>query len=245
MGTSSGYMPPTGADWTSLKKQIGKLLEKPEKKDLVISKFISAIGGSKGFSSANKSNKSSGGNFTSSSARKTAQNVLSFFSDINNHGLKQALNNRGIDFTDKTFDDLKETLIEYFSEPSIDGDSDASSRAIIKVMDGLLENIETEEELEDYFNDVISTDKSKMILEKFYEEYIYERFSRIFFEYIVKESNNEDAVEKLEIAKDAISSKMSTYQCEYDLKKIDFHGQDGANFVQGILQDILELFEEE
>jgi len=247
MGTSSGYISPTGGDWTSIKNQIGKLLNKPEKKDLVMSKFISALGGAEGFSSTNrpKGNNSGGKGktFTSSSARKTSQNVLSFFSDISNQGLEKTLKDRNIDFTNKTVDDVKETLIEYFAEPSIDGDSDASSRAIATVMDGLFDNIQIEEELEDYFIDIISTEKSKMIIEDFYEEYIYERFARIFFEDITKKSNQNDAVDTLEMAKDTINSKISTYQCKSDLTKINFHGQDGADFVQGILQDILEIFE--
>lgn len=249
MGTSSGYMPPNGADWTSLKIQIGKLLGKPEKKDLVMSKFVTALGGAEGFSSANKAKGGKGGSvgktFTSSSARKTSQNILGFFNDIQKYGLEQTLQDRGIDFNNKTLDDVKEVLIEYFSEPSIDGDSDASSRAIATVMDKILENIETEEELENYFSDVISTEKSKNILEDFYAEYIYERFARIFFEDITKKSNQNDAVDILEMAKDTINSKISTYQCKSDLTKIDFQGQDGADFVQGVLQDILEIFEGE
>lgn len=249
MGTSSGYMPPNGADWTSLKIQIGKLLGKPEKKDLVISKFVTALGGAEGFSSANRDKGVKGGSkgktFSSSSARKTSQNILGFFSDVYQQGLEQTLQERGIDFNNKTLDDVKDTLIEYFSEPSIDGDSDASSRAIATVFDKIFENIETEKELENYFSDVISTEKSKDILEDFYVEYIYERFARIFFEDITKKSNQDDAIDILEMAKDTISSKISTYQCKSDLTKINFHGQDGANFVQGILQDILEIFEEE
>ena len=242
-------MPPNGADWTSLKIQIGKLLGKPEKKDLVISKFVTALGGAEGFSSANRDKGVKGGSkgktFSSSSARKTSQNILGFFSDVYQQGLEQTLQERGIDFNNKTLDDVKDTLIEYFSEPSIDGDSDASSRAIATVFDKIFENIETEKELENYFSDVISTEKSKDILEDFYVEYIYERFARIFFEDITKKSNQDDAIDILEMAKDTISSKISTYQCKSDLTKINFHGQDGANFVQGILQDILEIFEEE
>lgn len=247
MGTSSGYIPPTGADWTSLKNQIGKLLDKPEKKDLVMSKFVSALGGAKGFSSNQSKLATSGGRrgktFSSSNAKKTSQNVLGFFSDIRSQGLKQTLQDRGIDFQNKNLDDIKETLIEYFSEPSTDGDSDASSRAIATVMDKIFDELETEEELEGYFNDIISTEKSKIILSDFYENYIYERFQRIFFEDITKKSNQEDAVDVLDMVKDTIHATMSTYQCNNNLENIDFHGQDGADFVQGILQDILEIFE--
>lgn len=258
MGTSSGYKPPSGGNWTSLKRQMGMLLDEPDKKELVLSKFITAIGGAEKFSSSNKpigsnpsggSGGSSGGSsgsksFKSSSARKTTQNVLGFFSDINNNGLSQTLQDRNIDLSDKNLDEIKETLIDYFIEPSTDGDTDASSRAITTVMDDLFDDISTEEELEDYFNDVISTEKAEKILCGFYENYIFELFARTFFEDRTQHSNQDDTSEILDIVKETIKSKISIHQCSANIKGIDFKGQDGANFVQGILNDILEILED-
>lgn len=249
MGTSAGYIPPSGNNWNSLKRQMGMLLDKPEKKELVLSKFITAIGGSERFSTSNRpignnANSGRGKSFKSSSARKTSQNVLGFFSDINTNGLSQALQDRNIDLNDKNLEEIKETLIDYFTEPSIDGDTDASSRAIVTVMDDLFSEISTEEELENYFNDVISTEKAEKILCGFYENYIFELFARTFFEDRTQHSNQSDAVEILDIVKETIKSKISTHQCRANLQDIDFKSQDGANFVQGILNDILEILED-
>jgi hypothetical protein len=252
MGTSAGYMPPSGDNWNSLKRQMGMLIDKPEKKELVLSKFITALGGSEKFSTSNKpiSNTSNSRNsarsksFKSSNARKTSQNVLGFFSDINSNGLSQALQDRNINLNDKNLEEIKETLIDYFTEPSIDGDTDASSRAIVTVMDDLFSEISTEEELENYFNNVISTEKADKILCGFYENYIFELFARTFFEDRTQHSNQSDAVEILDIVKETIKSKISTYQCKANLQGIDFKSQDGANFVQGILNDILEILED-
>lgn len=251
MGTSAGYIPPSGDNWNSLKRQMGMLLDKPEKKELVLSKFITAIGGSEKFSASNRpmgnnsngSNSRKGKSFKSSSARKTSQNVLGFFSDINTSGLSQALQDRNIDLNDKNLEEIKETLIDYFTEPSIDGDTDASSRAITTVMDDLFSEISTEEELENYFNNVISTEKAEKILCGFYENYIFELFARTFFEDRTQHSNQSDTVEILDIVKETIKSKISTHQCKANLEDIDFKSQDGANFVQGILNDILEILE--
>lgn len=248
MGTSAGYVPPSGGDWNSLKRQMGMLLDEPSKKDLVLSRFISAIGGAEGFSSSNRPTSSTGGtrarSFKSSSARQTSQNVLGFFSDINVNGLAKTLADRQIDLSNKSLEDIKEILIDYFSEPSTDADSDAASRAIATVMDELFNEITTEQELEDYFSNVITTDKSEMILCGFYENYIYELFARTFFEDRTKHSNQNDAIEILEIVKETIKSKISTYQCSANFQDINFNGQDGADFVQGILNDILEIFED-
>lgn len=260
MGTSAGYEAPSGGKWNSLKRQLGGLLDEPnDKREVVLSKFVKAIGGASGFSS---SDRQSGGNtagnradgrsrrsgnksFNSSSGRKAAQNVLGFFSDIHASGFTQALQDRNIDLTDKNLNDIKEILIDYFSEPSINADTDAASRAIATVMDDLFSEISTEAELEAYFNDVISTDKGEMILCGFYENYIFELFARTFFEDRTKHSNQQDAIDILDIVKETIKSKISTYQCNANLQDIDFKGQDGANFVQGILNDILEILEDE
>jgi len=254
MGTSAGYESPSGGNWNSLKRQMGMLIEEPNRKEVVVSKFVKAIGGAEAFSSSNKATGvfagSSGGSgrqktFKSSSARKTSQNVLGFFSDVSINGLEQALEDRNIELSGKNLDDIKEVLIDYFGEPSTDADTDASSRAIATVMDTLFSEISTESELEDYFNDVISTEKAEIILCGFYENYIYELFSRVFFEDRTKYSNQTDASDILDIVKDTIHSKISTYKCKASLKGIDFKGKDGTDFVQGILNDILEILEEE
>lgn len=250
MGTSSGYIAPSGGDWNSLKRQMGMLLDEPDKRNLVVSKFISAIGGSEGFSSSNKptnnATRSSGNKvFNSSKARKTSQDVLGFFSDIHTAGLAKALQDRNLDLNNKNLEDIKEILIDYFSEPSTDADSDAASRAIATVMDKIFSEITTEQELDDYFSNVITTKKAEIILCGFYESYIYELFARTFFEDRTKHSNQAEAIEILEIVKETIKSKISTYQCHANLQNIDFKGQAGADFVRGILNDILETLEGE
>ena len=246
MGTSAGYMPPSGGDWNSLKRQMGMLLDNPEKRNIVLSRFVTAIGGAEGFSFSNKPQAGGGGghSFRSSSARQTSQHVLSFFSDVHNFGLEKTIQERGLDFKDKNLEEIKDLLIDYFSEPSSDTDSDASSRAIASVLDELFDDIDTEEELENSFSEIISTEKSEFILCGFYERYIFELFAKVFFEDRTLHDNQEDASDILEIAQDTIKAKIATFKCSYNLKDIDFKEQDGADFVQGILKDILEILED-
>jgi len=250
MGTSKGYEPPKGGNWNSLKNQMGKLLDHPEKKEKVVSKFIKALGGSEGFSSSSKpSNVSTGGGrgtaFKSSTARSTLQSVGAFFSDIHSQGLHQATQSRGIDLTNKTLDETKEALIEYFITPATDSDSACASIAITTVIENLFNDISEEDELEEFLKDVISSDKAKNIVCRFYENYIYELFSRIFFEDRTFKTNQNDAIEILEIVKTTINAKIATYQCSNNIANVDFHSQAGSDFVQGILKDILEVLEVE
>lgn len=248
MGTSKGYEPPNGGDWNSLKRQMGDLLDNHIKKEKVVSKFIKALGGSEGFSSSSKpTNISSDGGrgtaFKSSTARRTLQSVGAFFSDIHSQGLHQATQSRGIDLTNKTLDETKEALIEYFITPAIDSDSACASFAIATVIENLFNDISDEDNIEEFLKDVITSDKAKNILCGFYENYIYELFSRIFFEDRTFKTNQNEAVEILDIVKTTINAKIATYQCSNNIASVDFHSQAGSDFVQGILKDILEVLE--
>ncbi len=251
MGTSKGYEPPTGGDWNSLKRQIGSLLEQPEeKKKIVISRFVRALGGADNFSSYNKPKnipvgvgKSS--SFKSSTARTTVQNIGSFFSDISQNGLQGATKSRGIDIVGKTIDEVKEAFIDYFLTPAIDSDSACASLAVETVMNNLFDDISDSDDLEEFLSNVINTDKAKELVCGFYENYIYELFARSFFEDRTKNTNQNDAIEILEIVKTAIHEKLATFQCSENIANIDFNSQDGSDFVQGTLKEILEILEEE
>ncbi len=250
MGTSKGYEPPSAGNWNSLKRQLGKLLEQPEeKKHKVVSKFILALGGSESFSSNSKptiivSGSGKSESFKSSTVRSTAQNIGLFFSDISNQGLEKATESRGIDLKNKTLDEVKEALIDFFITPANDSDSACASLAIATVIEELFQGISDVDEIENYLSSIITSDKAKILICGFYKNYIYELFSRIFFEDRTIHTNQNDAIEILDIVKETINSKISTYQCSSNISDIDFHGQDGANFVQGILKEILEVLEE-
>lgn len=250
MGTSKGYEPPSGGDWNSLKRQMGGLLENPEKKNKVVSKFVKVLGGAERFSSHNKPTSipiggGSSSSFKSSAARNTVQGLGLFFSDISEHGLQEAVESRGIDIAEKTLDEVKELFIDFFLTPAIDSDSACASKAIETVMEKLFDEISNEDELENVLSDVIQTEKAKELVCGFYENYIYELFSRTFFEDRTLKTDQSDSIEILEIVKETINTKISGIQCSRNIEDIDFNSQEGSDFVQGILKDILEVLEEE
>jgi len=246
MGTSKGYLPPQkqGSAWHSLNIQLGKLHKNPEKIDLVLSKFITSIGGANAFSSSNSSSSGSG-TFKSSSARKTAQKLGSFFSDTSRIGFKEALESRNIELEGKTVSEIKEVLIDYFIETSTDADTYAASKAISNIMDELFDGINSEEELESYFTQLITSENKKIIMCGFYENYIYLLFERIIFEKRSEHSGLDNASEILGHARDAISAKVQKFQCNIKLEDIDFNGKEGADFVKSILNEVLEIMEDD
>jgi hypothetical protein len=253
MGTSSGYSPPRGGDWNSLKRHLRKLsddISNDTEAKIVVRKFIKAIGGSEAFAKSGKSSSIGKGvnrkSFSSAVARKVSSNVLGFIGDASRFGLHQALKSRGLlNLQGKSLNEIKETLIEFFSEPSVDGDAEAASRAVAKVFEDIFEQVESERELEAFFSKVMSPKESEMLLCSFYEYYIYELFARTFFEDNMSRFGLEKSIELLETVQETIKAKIERYHCTKDLSTINFASHEGQLFVQGILQNILEILEED
>ncbi|MDD3597019.1 hypothetical protein [Sulfuricurvum sp.] len=253
MGTSSGYSPPTGGDWNSLKRHLRSLSDDTTndiEAKKVVSKFIKAIGGAEAFAAGRRPTSSSGGgsqkSYSSAAARRISSNVLSFISDTSKSGLQQALIDRGlIDLKGKSLGEIKEALIGFFSEPAVDGDAEAASRAVAKVFEDIFDRVESEAEVESIFSNIISPDESEMFLCSFYEHYLYELFARTFFEEMMSKFGREKSIELSETVQDTIKAKIQRFQCTKDLSKIDFNSPEGQTFVQGILQNILEILEDE
>lgn len=253
MGTSSGYSPPTGGDWNSLKRHLRNLsddMKNDTEVKIVISKFIKAIGGPEAFAAAGRPSSSAGGttqrSFSSASARKVSSSALNFIGDASRVGLHQALADRGlVNLEGKSLGEIKETLIEFFSEPAVDGDAEAASRAVAKVFEDIFERVESEVELEHIFSNILSANESEIFLCSFYEHYIYELFARTFFEDTMSKFGKEKAIELLETVQDTIKAKVQRHQCTKDLSTIDFKSAEGQLFVQGILQNILAILEDD
>ena len=67
----------------------------------------------------------------------------------------------------------------------------------------------------------------------------------MFFEDITFKTNQADAEEILEIVKETIHTKISNIKCNRNLSDVDFNSDEGKDFVQGMLKEILEVLEEE
>ena len=249
MGTSSGYLPPTGGDWHSIKTHLSDLSKDTTnntKARVIISKFIKAIGGATAFAAEERpiGKETNRTHFSSYSARKILNNILSFMSDSSKFGLQQALESRGLsDLQHESLKQIKRRLIEFFSEPAIDGDTEAASRAAAKIFEEIFEEVESKDELESFFTEIISSHESKRLLCLFYEYYICQLFDRTFFEDSMNKFGLKKTIELTEVIHKTIKEEMQKCQYERDLSTIDFSSTDGQLFVQGILQSILEILE--
>ncbi len=246
MGTSSPYSPPSGGDWSQLKGDLTSLTKDPTNNSLqskVLSEFVSAIGGASGFASSNKMG-TKGGSFSSATGRKVAQSIGDFLTSIQAKGLEETLKERNLEhLAKKNIDDIKEELVDYFADPAIDGDSIAARKAIDKVLDDRLKNIEDIEELEKALGSV----ELESFLCDFFANYISELFYRTFEEEYQNKNNVEprDAARVLkEIEKD-IKERVKSCQIDKPLAELDWQSQEAQSIIQEILRDSLELIKGE
>lgn len=194
MGTSKGYSPPSGVDWTPLKKEITDLAnhldtynneKKQEVSTQIVSDFITAIGGSEGFSRASRNSKSTtGGTILSSKAgRTTAIKLGNILSSISTNGIRTTLENEKIDFSNSTIDELEQKLIENYSDTASNEDIDAANKAMSEVIIEIFKDVDNIDELESKIMGIVETEN---ILCSFYEKYIFKRFKRKFEEESIK-----------------------------------------------------------
>lgn len=250
MGTSKGQMPPSNGDWSPLKSDITNLVsnidivnqeKKQELTSKIVSDFITAIGGAKGFSSASRPSKSGvQTTFSSKAGRTTAIKLGGFFSSVGTSGLKLSFDQLKIDFSNLTIDEIEDKLIELFSETTNSDDANAANKAMSEVIDELFAGVENIEDLE---SKILTSLETENILCSFYEKYIFKRFERNLDEYDIQHYGNDIALKIMRDIENYINIRIKTYQCDNKLTNIDFNSNTGKDFVQGILQEILELLE--
>ncbi|ADG92662.1 hypothetical protein Arnit_0999 [Arcobacter nitrofigilis DSM 7299] len=250
MGTSKGQIPPSNGDWSPLKSDITDLVKNidignQEKKQKltskVISDFVTAIGGSEGFSSSSRSSKSGGRTtFSSKVGRATASKLGGFFGSVGTGGLQSSFKKLEIDFSNLTIDEIEDKLIEIFSETTNSDDANAANKAMAEVIDELFVGIENIDDLE---NKILTSLETENILCSFYEKYIFKRFERNLDEYDIQRYGNDTALKIMRDIENYINIRLKTHQCDNKLSDIDFNSNTGEEFVQAVLQEILEQLE--
>jgi len=242
MGTSSPYSPPSNGDWSQLKGDLTSLTKNPSNSKLqtkVLGEFVVAIGGALGFASSSKMG-AKGGSFSSASGRKAAQTIGDFLSGIQNKGLEETLKERSLEhLSQKNIDDIKDELIEHFTDPAINGDSIAARKAAGKTLDEMLKNAENYEDIEKTLNSV----ELEYFLCDFFGNYISELFYGMFEEEYQNKNNvdNRKAARVLKQIEKDIKERVKSCQIDKPLSELDWKSQEGQEMIQEILKESLEL----
>lgn len=241
MGTSTGYEAPTTPDWGDLKGKVTRAARNGSASSTVANDalrgFIQTSGGARNIS------RGGGAIGVGRSAQSTAQSIAGFVSTVGSDGLQQALNSYGLsEFVGKSAGEIIPALVDTLGGPaSTINDSDARN-ALSKVMDELLGDLETPEQVEDALEQVMAGEALEGLLSNFFGYYLYEQFCRVFYERLVNRVGRSNADSYLNSIFDTIKSSLSFKASERDLSQVDWGGPEGKSITDTILQDTFEIF---
>lgn len=241
MGTSSRYEAPTTPDWGHLKSQVTRSAKNgsvsPSSAKDALRGFIQTSGGARNISGGG------GAIGAGRSAQNTAIRFADFVSSVGSVGLQQTLELYGLsEFAGKPAGDIIPAIVDKLGGPaSTFNDSDARI-ALSKVMDELLGNLETPEQVEAVLEQVMEDEALEGLLSKFFGYYLYEQFCRVFYERLVNRVGRSNADSYLNSIFDTIKSSLALKAYEKDLSKVDWGGVEGRIITDKILQDTYEIF---
>lgn len=241
MGTSSGYKAPTTPDWKNLKGQVtrtardGSVL--PHTARNTLNDFIRTSGGARTISQGG------GAIGAGRSAQNTARNLANFISSVGAVGLHQALESFGLsEFVGRSASEIIPALVDKLGGPSNTINDTDARKALSIVMDQLLKDLDTPEQVEEALNQIMEGEALESLLNQFFGYYLYEQFCRVFYERLENSVGRSNADSYLSSIFDTIKSALKLMTFDRDLSQIDWKGGEGQNIADQILQDTFEIF---
>jgi len=241
MGTSTGYKAPTTPDWGKLKTKVTRTARSgsasPGNARNTLRDFIRASGGVRNIA------RGGGAMGAGRSAQNTARRLAGFVSSVGTVGLRQALESFGLsEFVGKPASEIIPALVDKLGGPSSTVNDADARNALSKVMEELLKDLDTPEEVEEALSQVMEGEALEGLLDQFFGHYLFEQFCRVFYERLVSRVGQSNADSYLDSIFDTIKSAFDLMTSDKDLSQIDWAGADGQNIADQILQDTFEIF---
>ena len=241
MGTSSGYDAPTTPDWGNLKGRVSRTARdgyvSQQSARNTLKGFIGTSGGARNIS---RGGGSIGGG---RSAQNTARRLANFVSSVGAVGLRQALESIGLaEFVGKPANEILPSLVDKLGGPSSTINDVDARNALSRVMNDLLGDLETPEQVEEALSQIMEGEALESLLNQFFGYYLYEQFCRVFYERLAKSVGSSNADSYLSSIFDTIKSALEYITHDRDLSQIDWTGIEGQNIADQILQDTFEIF---
>lgn len=230
MGTSKGYLPPTGYLWSDVKRDVTKMVRNDFS--------ISSVG--KGVANFSRALNSSGG----TKARDAVQNskrALSFISSVQNVGFFETLERYGLShLKNQSPDRLREGLINYFSESGSEIYESVASRSMNELMRELLKGVETVEEYENIIKGINQGDFIREFIIKFIQTCFFTNFAEKLLSLF-------DKMDKYDIAERSVKAYIrNSIEREYtveEIQNVDWSGNEGGRILNEKYNKSLEILE--
>jgi hypothetical protein len=242
MGTSAPYDAPP--NWGELKAEVTRIARDaniPEARlRRLVQSVVHANGGRTEMARGGRQG-AAGGAGSAEPARAVAGRLANFISDVQQYGLAEAAKRAGLgDLGGKPVSEVLNALLDRLGGDSSSIDDADARQALSDLQEELLAEAQTVDEVEAILSDEALNLES--LLERFFGHYIFEQFSRVFYERLVQRVGAQQAISFLVQIKEFIQSSLAGRAMERDLSKVDWGGAEGTNIVSEICSQTLEVF---
>lgn len=175
--------------------------------------------------------------------KKSANRIASFFTNVSNGGLEQALSEVGFGtLQGKSFQEVIDFLLIYCSESNEGMDETAANKASCEVMNELAAQSGNDLlKFEDLIKEFVDGQGLADTLCKFWGLYIFEHLSQRFEEKIRQQKGSEVSKETFKIIKDDILGQVKILNDKRPVAKIDWKGKDGKKEIEKIFDSIIKI----
>lgn len=230
LGTSKGYLPPTGYLWPDVKRDVTKMVKdnfSSSSVDKAVSNFAKAM------------NNSGGSGQSAGRAIQSSQKALSFIDSVRQYGLSEALDRFGLShLKNETPENVRKGLIEYFSDSGNEFYDSISNQSMNELMRELFKGIDNVTEYEE----VLKTLDTGVFIREFIIKFIQNCFFANFSEKLLSLFDNMD---KYQVAEKSVKTHIrNSIEKNFTIEKIqniDWSGQEGNKIINSTYKKSLEL----
>ena len=241
MGTSQSHNLKSGPNWSTAKRSITSLAKGTGDSNDNCETFV--IGLSSAISNSVYRGASSRHSSFGRAGARVSKNFISIIGDIRSHGVLGIL---GPDFSfenDSLFKrSFKEVILErVLGEHDSSMDDAAAAKAFEKILDEILKDCETKEEIEKKLSNASNDDLVVWIID-LQIDYIIEYSGELFQSHIFDKCDNPDRV--MEQIRNWLHSELDD-RLMNDISKYDLTSKEGKEMVETLTADILDIWKQE
>jgi len=230
MGTSKGYLPPTGYLWPDVKRDVTKMVRdnfSPSSVDRAISSFAKAL------------NSSGGSRSNAGRAIQSSGKALSFIDSVRKYGFTETLDRLGLShLKNETPENVRSGLLKYFSDSGNEFYDNISTQSMNELMRELFKGINDVNEYEDVLKTLDTGDFIREFIIKFIQNCFFSNFTEKLLSLF-------DTLDRYEVAEKNVKTHIrNTIEKKYSIKKIqdiDWNGQEGNKIINVTYKRALEI----
>lgn len=241
MGTSKGYEAPKTPQWAAVKRLVTSTARNgPLERDdaqLVVRAFIDASGGPR------IASRGAGSLGRGKAAQRVAASIAGFVDLVQKRGLAEALDQLGLNaLLGRPVIEVLDALVDALGGPAESLDDIDARNALAKLRAEMFNDLETLEELEEAMSELVSSEELGDLLVTFFGLYLFEQFTRLFYERLVARVGDATAASYLREIADYIRSVVRLHHVGKTLTHVNWSSESGRAVVDEILENTLQVF---